>query len=180
MSSLLPPNATAFERALEDVIALRLEALAPAIDTLRTLWTPADCPVNILPWLAWSVSVDEWESDWPEATKRSVVDGAIAIHRHKGTPWAVEQALILSGQPFARVEEWFEYGGLPGYFKVVVDIEGEAVTAEEEARLLKYVASAKRKSAWLETIEYNLATIGAVPVPALSLQSGESVTVYPQ
>lgn len=180
MSSLLPPNATPFERAIEDVIARRLDALAPAIETLRTLWDPSACPLSLLPWLAWAVSADEWESDWPEQTKRSVVAGSIAIHRHKGTPWAVEQALTLSGQPFAYVKEWFEYGGQPGYFKVVVDIEGEEVTAEQEARLLRYVNSAKRRSAWLEALEYNLATIGTVPVPALSLQSGESITVYPQ
>lgn len=40
---------------------------------LRRLWNPDNCPVNLLPWLAWAYSVDRWDSEWPEETKREVV-----------------------------------------------------------------------------------------------------------
>lgn len=173
---LLPPNATAQERALEDATARIGEVSVP----LRDLWNPQTCPVALLPWLAWALSVDEWESDWPEQIKRDVIAGSMEIHRHKGTPWAVEQAIILAGMPFARVEEWFEYAGTPGHFKVVVDIEGQSVTAAEEAKLLRYIESAKRKSAWLDSLDYNLSVRSAVPVHAIGMQSSEIITVYPQ
>ncbi len=39
---------------------------------LRRLWSPDDCPANLLPWLAWAFSVDRWDESWPEATKREV------------------------------------------------------------------------------------------------------------
>ncbi|WP_321367905.1 phage tail protein I [uncultured Desulfuromusa sp.] len=180
MNSLLPPNATAFERAVEDVIAKRFDAVASSIATIKTLWNPWTCPLSSLPWLAWTLSVDEWESDWSEQVKRQTVAGAMEIHRHKGTPWAVEQALVLAGIPFAEVQEWFEYSGTPGHFRVVVDIEGETISSEDEARLLRYVGSAKRKSAWLDEVTYNLAVRSPVPVYALGLQSSEVTTIYPQ
>ncbi|STH81317.1 tail protein I (GpI) [Escherichia coli] len=38
---------------------------------LRTLWNWRTCPVKLLPYLAWALSVDRWDEKWPEATKRS-------------------------------------------------------------------------------------------------------------
>ncbi len=179
MSSLLPPNATPFELAIESVMAARFDALADQIAAVKTLWNPWTCPLDFLPWLAWALHVDEWESDWSEQIKRQTVAGAMEIHRHKGTPWAVEQALILAGFPFARVEEWFEYSGTPGYFRIIVDLEGESISGTDQARLLRYVESAKRKCAWLDGVEYNLSVRSAVPVYALGVQSTEVVTIYP-
>lgn len=179
MSSLLPPNASVFERAIEDVIVRRFDAVEVSIATIKTLWNPWECPLLFLPWLAWALHVDEWESGWSETVKRQTVAGAMEIHRHKGTPWAVEQALVLSGVPFARVQEWFEYAGTPGHFKILVDIEGETVSGEDQARLLRYVASAKRTSAWLDGVDYSLSVLSAVPVYALGLQSTEVTTIYP-
>lgn len=178
--SLLPQNATPFELAVEDVIATRLSALADSVPTIRTLWNPWTCPLSFLPWLAWTLSVDEWESDWSEQVKRQTVAGAMEIHRHKGTPWAVEQSMILAGIPFAEVSEWYEYSGSPGHFRIIVDIEGETVSSDDAARLLRYVGSAKRESAWLDEVTYNLSVRSPVPVYALALQSSEVTTIYPQ
>lgn len=47
---------------------------------LRRLWSPDDCPANLLPWLAWAFSVDRWDENWPEATKRDVIRAAWFIH----------------------------------------------------------------------------------------------------
>lgn len=174
--TLLPPNTTAHEVALEGAMA-RIGAVSVP---LRDLWDPQTCPVALLPWLAWALSVDEWETDWLEQIKRNVIAGSMEVHRHKGTPWAVEQALVLAGIPFARVQEWFDYAGTPGHFKVVVDIEGEVVSGAEEAKLLRYVASAKNIRSHLDLLEYNFSVTAAVPVYAIGLQSSEVITVNPQ
>jgi len=178
-NSLLPPNATAQERALEGTIARLGEIEVP----LRGLWSPQTCPARLLPWLAWALSIDFWESDWPEQTKRDVVAGSLELHRHKGTPWAVEQALVLAGIPFARVVEWFDYEGGPGgpyHFKVVIDIDGETVSAAEETKLLRYIAATKNVRSHLDGLEYNFSVGSSVPVLAVGLQSSEVITVYPQ
>ena len=86
VESLLPPNATAGMRAIEQAAARRLAA----IDTpVATLWSPATCPAALLPWLAWAFAVDVWDSAWPEATKRSVIAASLEVHRRKGTRGAL-------------------------------------------------------------------------------------------
>jgi phage tail P2-like protein len=111
---LLPANATPLERALSEAIARLSDVVVP----IRDLWSPEDCPAELLPWLAWALSVDHWEASWTEPHKRAVIQAAIAVHRHKGTPFAVESLLQALGYS-ATVEEWPQYGGDPYRFKVV-------------------------------------------------------------
>ena len=85
MATLLPPNATPLERALE-ADGAQLGDIPVPIDTL---WIPETCPAALLPWLAYSVSVDLWNPDWPESVKRQVIAAAFDVHRIKGTLGAV-------------------------------------------------------------------------------------------
>lgn len=101
-ASLLPPNSTALERAIEGAAASRLEVLAT--DGVRTIGDPTLCPVAALPHLAWSRSVDVLDPAASEATKRRVIATAPAVHRIKGTPVSVENALASMGIA-AQVEE---------------------------------------------------------------------------
>lgn len=101
--SLQPANATAFEIALEHALALITEIPNP----IDTLWDPAACPVQLLPWLAWQYSVDYWRSEWPEAVKRQVIASAYDVHRIKGTLPAITQGIAGLGIA-ADVIRWFE------------------------------------------------------------------------
>jgi phage tail P2-like protein len=111
--SLLPHNATAQERALEAVIAPPLMPPVP----LREIWDPETCPANLLPWLAYAFSVDDWKSAWPETAKRKVIRQSFQIHRRKGTVGAMRRALE-SVFDQAQLQEWFETGGAPHTFSV--------------------------------------------------------------
>jgi hypothetical protein len=82
MEHILAPNATVFERTLASQVDRLLEL---DIDRLRRLWDPFRCHIDDLPYLAWSFSVDIWDTTWPEAKKRRVVADAVAHHRLKGT-----------------------------------------------------------------------------------------------
>jgi phage tail P2-like protein len=110
---LLPANATPLERALAETIARLSDVAVP----IRDVWNPKNCRTELLPWLAWALSVDHWEASWSEPHKRAVIQAAIAVHRHKGTPFAVESLLQALGYS-ATVEEWPQYGGDPYRFKV--------------------------------------------------------------
>jgi phage tail P2-like protein len=35
------------------------------------LWNPQTCPLAALPWLAWTLSIDKWDTDWTEERKRT-------------------------------------------------------------------------------------------------------------
>ena len=112
---LLPPTYTKFEKALSETLG-RVTGIDVPVDTL---WDPMECPEPHLPWLAWALSVDTWDADWPEQTKRKIIASSPEIHRFKGTRGAVERALAALGAS-TKIEEWFEQTpqGEPGTFSV--------------------------------------------------------------
>lgn len=101
--TLLPPNATTAEHRLEQSTA-RLGKLPTP---LRGLWNSDSCPTHLLPWLAWALQVDIWDSGWSEDAQRAVIRGAITVHRRKGTPWAIKRALANAGYGDAILSEGF-------------------------------------------------------------------------
>lgn len=166
--SLLPPNATAQELAIEQVTA-RIEDVPIPI---KTLWNPHTCPVELLPWLAWAFGVDEWDSTWDEDIKRQVVASSLEIRKHKGTVWAVRQALISAGYADAEIQEGLPilthdgsetYNSVENYaagarwalFKVIADIgENKGVSNAERDRLIRLITRAKNVRSVLREIAY--------------------------
>ncbi|MGP3146893.1 phage tail protein I [Serratia bockelmannii] len=117
ISALLPPNATTWEKNLAVMLALFTLTDIP----LRRLWNPDTCPVALLPWLAWTFSVDRWDEDWGEAQKRQAIKDSWYIHSLKGTLAAVERAVSQYGAT-ATVIEWFEENAPPGTFRMEIGI----------------------------------------------------------
>ena len=103
-----------------------------------------------------------WKIDWydPEydiEQKRRIVKTALTIRRTMGTVAAVK-AQADAIYPGSTVEEWFEYGGTPGYFRLRVNImtveEQEKFEAMSMAEIERRMAAAKRFSSHLEEVEY--------------------------
>lgn len=119
--TLRPPNATPLETAL----AHTGSAVAGIPVPLATLWNPQTCPAALLPWLAWAVSVDVWDADWPDAVKRNVIARSYDVHRTKGTRGAVAAALEPLGVSLSIVE-WFQRvpAGTPHTFTIRVAAGG--------------------------------------------------------
>jgi phage tail P2-like protein len=104
VNNLLPPASTPLERAL-------VGAIVPSIDAVpvdfERLWNPATCAIELLPWLAWALSIDRWDPSWSDAEKRAAVGSAIAVQRRKGTRRSVEEVLA-SFDALLELVEWFE------------------------------------------------------------------------
>ncbi len=100
--SLLPPNATKLERDIEQVVANAVDIEIQ----IQDLWNPSKCPLKLLPWLAWAYSVDFWDDAWSEYIKRQVVADSFEIHKHKGTPYALQRALDSLGIKTNMLEWW--------------------------------------------------------------------------
>jgi phage tail P2-like protein len=105
LPTLLPPNARSVERDLEQVMA-RLQGLSLPVSVL---WNPDLCPENLLPYLAWAMSIEIWDDTWTAEEKRAMIKSSVAIHRVKGTRGAVERALVALGFRI-DLSEWFETG----------------------------------------------------------------------
>jgi phage tail P2-like protein len=102
-ASLLPPNATAVERAIEQPIAVRLAAMA---SPLRSLWGPVeDIPAAYLPTIAWGLGVDEWDPALSVARQREIVASALDLNRRRGTVGSVRIALADAGFGAVEIEE---------------------------------------------------------------------------
>ena len=158
--SLLPPNASDLELAVEKVLS-RTEQIPVAIDTL---WDPETAPENTLPWLAWALSVDEWSSDWSVETKRKVIANSVELHRKKGTRGAID--LALSGINIeTEITEWFEQipKGAPGTFDIAAFVSDRGINEALYYEIKAAVDAAKnvRSHYTLTTNLVNRSDIGA-------------------
>lgn len=124
--SLLPPGSTALEKALEQAAAGVLDIPTP----VRSVWSPDHCPIELLPWLAWGLSLDNWSSDWPEGIKRERVRRAISIARRKGTAESVRSVVASFGGSVA-IREWWqsEPKGDPHTFSLVLNLDQDGAPA---------------------------------------------------
>lgn len=100
---LLPINATPQERALSLATARAGEVAVP----VASLWNPQTCPVDLLPWLAWALHIDNWDSGWTETQKRNVVASAFLVHKLKGTVGAVKRVANSFGTT-VLIKEWWQ------------------------------------------------------------------------
>ena len=98
--SLLPPNATALERAAEAAIGARYGDDARLI---TATWNPDTCPAWVLPFLAWALSIDLWDESWPELKKRQVCRNAFALHRLKGSLAGIRAHLALVDAELVKI-----------------------------------------------------------------------------
>ena len=138
MTDLLPPNATALERALDGAAARA--ALVPA--PLRELWSADDCPVGLLPWLAWALNVDYWRADWSPERRRENVKQSVSWHRSKATLGALQDALLRAGVRSVVSEN---PGGARHTIRITTySLLGEAVPSNAEVRAV--IERAKRLS----------------------------------
>jgi phage tail P2-like protein len=111
---LLPFNTSELEQTLEQVHAQRLNAIPLPTPTL---WHPDTCPEPLLPWLAWALSVENWDREWDVEIKRVVIATSVATHRQKGTLASIRRVLDAIRVRF-ELEEWFEYDGEPYTFRL--------------------------------------------------------------
>jgi phage tail P2-like protein len=145
--TLLPLNSTAGERALEQVMG---HISDEPID-IRTVKNFDDCPVEVIPALAWEYGVTYWEEGWTEDQKRSALKSAAAVNKLRGTPGAVKRALAAVGRDIQLVS-WHQDTpkAQPYTFRII--ISGESVTPEEMQKTYRQAIDAKNGRSWLSVI----------------------------
>ncbi len=170
--SLLPANATDLERAIEQTSGQRVEAL-PVLN--QTLWQAEHCPSNFLPFLAWALSVDKWNSAWTEQQKRNVIATSLSVHRHKGTIGAMKDAIEALGAD-VTVEEWFEYAGEPYHFRLRLNNNTSNVSIAE---LIDVALAAKNVRSVMDHVMVEILITESIPKIAATLANGISPIIYP-
>lgn len=172
-STLLPPSSTAWMRSTEAATA-RLSGITVAI---RALWTPTACPVDLLPYLAWALSVDRWDKDWSPERKIAVIQRSYWLHRRKGTRAAVRRVIEDMGFS-ATFAEWFDVGDAPGTFRLEVDVNGIGITPKTLDELNRLIGDAKPVSRHLSVMTISTSSKGDAWIGAAAFE-GEVLAVYP-
>jgi phage tail P2-like protein len=172
-ASLLPPNATPLEHALA-----KAGAMPHRPEEIRKLWNHRTCPLQLLPWLAWAWSVDEWDTAWTEAQQRAMVGASIKLHKKKGTVWAVREALLRSGLESVRVIEKPADAAHWSHFDVDIAVVDRPLTQGAIDRAAALIEENKAQRSVLRTIRAKLQSSGRM-YWAMHLQSGDVCTVLP-
>ncbi|MCO7190231.1 MULTISPECIES: phage tail protein I [unclassified Pseudoalteromonas] len=167
-------------RALQDACILQDIRLL-----LRAIWDPMLCPAPLLPWLAWAMSVDEWDETWSETLKRQVIRDAFAVHQYKGTPYALQKALD-SLNIATEIREWWQSEGadtpsdevmLPGTIKVwalvnqnLDDHQQGLLTPQMLKKIRRVINAVKRGAIHVDlqlgiALSESVAPVGAVQAP---------------
>lgn len=142
--------------ALARSIALQLIELWRLNDRVGIYYRIDSLEEPILDALATDFNVFWYNFDTPVENKRDQIKSLFAAYKQLGTAQATENALSgLCGD--VSFEEWYEYGGMPGYFRIAFEAR-ESITLDS---ILKALEKVKRASAILGGI--TLRNTGAMP-----------------
>ena len=111
--------------------------------------------------LAWELNILWYDTGASLDTKRALVKDSDLVYKRLGTKWAVENVInSYFGEGF--VEEWFEYDGQPGRFRVYST--NPSLSNERLVEFMNLLNKVKRASAKLDGIFITLT--GQMPLCA--------------
>lgn len=167
-SSLLPPN-------LQDVQARALgaawdKAFRRLVDYAErvsmTFAFVMELDEEMADHLCLSLDIKGYKADLSLQKKRLLIRSALLNYSRMGTKAALEDAVgIIHGG--TTVQENWEYGGQPYFFRVAVDAGQEKVAEKPVGRLLDTIMEYKNARSWLQGITVDVIEPGSVYTGAL-------------
>lgn len=144
---------TSLAKLIDDFIYQHID-----LDVLLLWANIDDMKVDLLDHLAYQLHVDSYEQTDAIDVKRQLIKRSIAIHRHKGTVFAVKTAIATVFEQ-ANLSEWFDYGGEPYHFKV------DKITAalrgnKDITRLVELINQSKNVRSWLDEVSFERTITG--------------------
>lgn len=146
------------------------------LDTGMTFSEVDTCDEGVLDQMAIYLKIEWYDSAADIKTKRKLVRTAIEIQRYAGTVKAVREQVETIYKK-ARIEEWFSYGGTPGFWKLYVDITDDQETYHTAAEMEKLLGYTKRCTAHLEHIIYTIEPHERSPAYIAAAPCGMSVSI---
>lgn len=173
--STLPPNTTILERSTIQALGNLDELPVP----IKSLVSATHCPREVLPYLAWSNSVDRWDVDWPEHTKRAVTADAFFVHQKKGTIGALRRVVAPFGF-LLHVKEWWQFNlpKQPGTFNLEIGVLDTGLSEESHSELMRLIEDAKPLSRHLTGLAIITEAQGDIPI-YMACHDGDTMTIYP-
>lgn len=171
MSSLLPPNATALEKAIEQ-LGEKITALPVPFVSLHRI---DSCPEQFLPWLAWEHRVEYWNPDWSEADKRNAITNAETFNAQRGTRSSLQSLLdtVVTGY---QLIAWHQFNPKGTPYTFVVRVPDQILLSIEQLAQIYTAVDATKSQRDLYSVDARVKTDGHMVV-AGAVHFGESVTL---
>lgn len=140
-------------RGLAAGINRLIPKLAAGVEKLST-WDHIDSlSEKELDALAWELNILWYDHGATLEIKRELVKNSDAVYQKLGTKWAVEN-VVETYFGDGRVEEWWQYGGQPGHFRVISS--NPSLSTEKFDEFAALVSKVKRASAKLDVVYIEL------------------------
>lgn len=165
-----------WEQVLSAVYGELQDRMFEYLDTGMTFSEVDTCDEGVLDQMAIYLKIEWYDSAADIETKRKLVRTAIEIQRYAGTVKAVREQVETIYKK-ARIEEWFSYGGTPGFWKLYVDITDDQETYHTAAEMEKLLGYTKRCTAHLEHIIYTIEPHERSPAYIAAAPCGMSVSI---
>lgn len=157
------PDSIRKDRTVQDIceaIEKEMQAVNRATGYCLLLPRLDELSEALLDELAWEYHVDFYDQTLPIEQKREMVRQAIESHRKKGTAAVVRNVVSIILQD-GRVEEWFQYGGEPYHFRVIL-IMGPMASEETIQKLVDTIYAVKNVRSWLDYVQFHRESEGRI------------------
>jgi len=141
--------------ALASSVANILAGRRKEIDQLFIYSRIDELSEDLLDILAHDFKVDWWDYGFTIDQKRRTLKDSWHVHRHLGTKYAVETAISVI-YPDSVVQEWFEYGGKPYSFQLLINVSNMLIEPDFHFRVLALVDYYKNLRSYLGRIQYTV------------------------
>ncbi len=150
---LLPSNATQFERNL----SLMSQGIFDIPVIVKQVWNANEAPVEVLPWLAWALSVDNWDTNWTEEQKRNVIRNAPETQKIKGTLGAIQLQLASVGID-VQIQEWMNQipQGDPYTYILHVNVDQYPLNQATLQKIIQLIETTKNVRSHMATAKINV------------------------
>lgn len=139
LETLLPPNSTALEKAVEQ-LGLKISALSVPFVQLHRI---DSCPEKFLPWLAWEHRVEYWQPNWNEADKRAAISAAKDFNAQRGTRSSL-QSLLNTVVTQYQLKAWHQFNPKGAPYTFVVQVDKQVIlTIDQLAQIYTAVDATK-------------------------------------
>jgi len=165
VNSLLPAHFDQTEHAMDKTVGTRLGAIRDIEDP----WNEDVCPEELLDHLAYQMSVDIWEPNWPAQTKRAVIKASKEVHIIKGTVKSIRvllkaagygEARIIEGRNYSKYDGTYKYDGVKTYgdkstWTQNIFIFSQSISNKQAARFTELFNNVAPARSILHEIRYN-------------------------
>lgn len=139
--------------SLAELTAEYLEKRIEEIDKLYIYASIDSLPEELLDILAYDFKVDWWDYGYSLEEKRRTLKNSFIVHKRLGTKKAVETA-ISAIYPNTTVQEWWEYGGEPYWFKLIIHVNDAVIDSAKHDRVIQLTNFYKSLRSRLDSVTY--------------------------